>query len=174
MNYLEEFRSIKTFIFDVDGVLTNSQLIILENGRLLRKMNTRDGFAIKEAIKFGFKVFIITGGSSTGVKLRLEGLGVSGLYLGIQEKMDAFEEIIDVYDIEPDEVLYMGDDIPDYEVMRRVGIPACPSDAAPEIKHLSRYISPKKGGEGCVRDVIEKVLKLNNKWLDPFILEEPE
>jgi 3-deoxy-D-manno-octulosonate 8-phosphate phosphatase (KDO 8-P phosphatase) len=135
-------------------------------------MNTRDGFAIKEAIKFGFKVFIITGGKSSGVRSRLEGLGCTAIYDGISDKMDAFEEILDVYDVDQDDVLYMGDDIPDYEVMRRVGIPACPSDAAPEIKHLSRYISPKNGGEGCVRDVIEKVLKLNKKWIDPFILEE--
>ena len=160
MNYLEEFRNIKTFIFDVDGVLTNSQLIILENGRLLRQMSTRDGYAIKEAIKYGFKVFIITGGKSTGVAQRLKNLGVTFVYSGIEDKMDAFEEILDAYEIDKDEILYMGDDLPDYEVMRQVAIPCCPADAAVEIKQLSRYISPMKGGEGCVRDVIEKVLKL--------------
>ena len=172
MNYLEEFRNIKTFIFDVDGVLTNSQLIILENGRLLRQMSTRDGYAIKEAIKYGFKVFIITGGKSTGVAQRLKNLGVTFVYSGIEDKMDAFEEILDAYEIDKDEILYMGDDLPDYEVMRQVAIPCCPADAAVEIKQLSRYISPMKGGEGCVRDVIEKVLKLNNKWLDLSILED--
>ena len=173
-NVLREFRNIHTFIFDVDGVLTNSQLIILENGRLLRKMSTRDGYAIKEAVKLGFKVFIITGGKSSGVRSRLANLGVNAVYDGIDEKMDAYEEILEVYGVDQDEVLYMGDDLPDYEVMRRVAIPSCPADAAVEIKQLSRYISPMKGGEGCVRDVIEKVLKLNNKWIDPFILEENE
>ncbi len=165
MNYLEKFRDIHTFIFDVDGVLTNSELIILENGRLLRKMNTRDGFALKTAIKEGYRVGIITGGKSSGVVSRLEGLGITDIYKGVEDKLEAFEEYIETYDIDPAGILYMGDDIPDYEVMRRVGLPACPQDAAIEIMNISQYKSPIKGGGGCVRDVIEKVLKLHGKWM---------
>lgn len=165
MNYLEKFRDIHTFIFDVDGVLTNSELIILENGRLLRKMNTRDGFAIKRAIEEGYKVCIITGGTSSGVIARLEGLGVVDIYSGADDKLEILDEFVDDYELDLGGVLYMGDDIPDYEVMRRVGLPACPADAAIEIVQISQYQSPIKGGKGCVRDVIEKVLKLHGKWM---------
>lgn len=164
MNQLEKFKEIKTFIFDVDGVLTNSELLILEDGKLLRKMNVRDGYAIKMAIKAGFKVGIITGGKSEGVKKRLEGLGVTDIYLGQQDKMEAYEDFITTYDLDPDLILYMGDDWPDYDVMRKIGLPACPKDAAPEILKISHYVSPFDGGSGCARDVIEKVLKLNGKW----------
>lgn len=173
MNYLEDFHHIKTFIFDVDGVLTNSELIVLENGRLLRKMSTRDGYAIKEAIKHGFNVFIITGGNSSGVTQRLKALGVTDVYSGVENKLEAYEELLYTYEVNEDQILYMGDDMPDYEIMRKVYFSACPADAAPEIKYLSKYISPYKGGEGCVRDVLEKVLKLNGKWIDPTLFDPP-
>jgi 3-deoxy-D-manno-octulosonate 8-phosphate phosphatase (KDO 8-P phosphatase) len=166
MNLLEKFRDIHTFIFDVDGVFTNSDLIVLENGALLRKMNVRDGYAVKRAIQEGYRVCIITGGSSEGVTLRLKGLGISDIYVGISDKLDTYEEYIITYEIDPVGILYMGDDIPDYEPMRLVGLPCCPNDSANEIIEISQYISPKKGGEGCVRDVIEKVLKLHGKWFD--------
>ncbi len=172
MNYLEKFRDIHTFIFDVDGVLTNSELIVLENGRLLRKMNVRDGYALKRAIKAGYRVCIITGGKSSGVVVRLEALGIVDIYKGVDDKLDALDEYVDIYDIDLAGVLYMGDDIPDYEVMRRVGLPACPADAAIEIVQISQYQSPIKGGAGCARDVIEKVLKLHGKWPDHRDIEE--
>jgi len=172
MNYLEKFRNIHTFIFDVDGVLTNSELIVLENGRLLRKMSVRDGYAIKRAIQAGYRVCIITGGKSSGVVARLEALGVVDIYKGVDDKLEALDEYIDIYDIDLGGVLYMGDDIPDYEVMRRVGLPACPADAAIEIVQISQYQSPIKGGGGCARDVIEKVLKLQGKWSDHREIEE--
>lgn len=165
MNELERFRSIRTFIFDVDGVLTNSELIVLEDGSLLRKMNTRDGYAIKQAIKKGYKVAIITGGGSSGVTQRLKGLGVEDIYSKVKDKMTELEHFVYAYDIDLAQTLYMGDDIPDYEVMRRVALPCCPHDAAPEILHISQYVSPKNGGQGCARDVIEKVLKLNGDWV---------
>ncbi len=171
--YLEDFRQINTFILDVDGVLTNSELIVLENGHLLRKMSTRDGFAIKEAVFHGFDVFVITGGKSTGVIQRLRNLGVKEVFSGVDNKIDAFDELIYTYNLNEEEILYMGDDMPDYEVMRKVFMPTCPKDAAPEIKYLCKYISPFKGGEGCVRDVIEKVLKLNGKWIDPSMFDPP-
>ncbi len=166
MNELERFRSIDTFIFDVDGVLTNSELIVLENGHLLRKMNTRDGYALKRAVEKGYRVCIITGGGSSGVVQRLKGLGIKDIYSKISHKMDAFEEYIYAYDIPTEHILYMGDDVPDYEVMRRVALPCCPFDAASEILEISQYVSPKKGGHGCVRDVVEKVLKLRGDWRD--------
>lgn len=172
MNYLEQFRSIHTFIFDVDGVLTNSELIILENGRLLRKMNTRDGYALKKAIESGYRVCIITGGKSSGVVSRLEGLGISDIFKGVEDKLETLDAYIDTYNIDPQGILYMGDDLPDYEAMRRVGLPACPADAAVEIVQISQYKSPVNGGQGCVRDVIEKVLKLHGNWMpNPLEME---
>lgn len=168
MNTLEEFKRINTIILDVDGVLTNSELIILENGSLLRKMNVRDGYAIKAAINAGIRICIITGGKSSGVVQRLKGLGVKDMYLGISDKLEAFEEILYTYDLDPTTIAYMGDDIPDYNPMRRVEMPACPSNAAPEILAIAQYISPLKGGEGCVRDFIEKILRIQGKWIvDP-------
>lgn len=164
MNQLETFKGIKTFIFDVDGVMTNSELLVLEDGKLLRKMSIRDGFALKMAVNAGYKIAVITGGKSEGVRNRLRALGIVDIYLGYQDKLEAYEEFIYAYDINEDTILYMGDDIPDYQVMRRVGFPTCPQNAATEIIQLSQYVSPYNGGEGCVRDVIEKVLKLNYQW----------
>ncbi|MEZ5038315.1 MAG: HAD-IIIA family hydrolase [Saprospiraceae bacterium] len=164
MNQLETFKGIKTFIFDVDGVMTNSELLILEDGKLLRKMSIRDGYALKMAVNAGYKIAVITGGKSEGVRSRLRALGIVDIYLGYQDKLEAYEEFINAYEINEDTILYMGDDIPDYQVMRRVGFPTCPQNAATEILQLSQYVSPYNGGEGCVRDVIEKVLKLNYQW----------
>lgn len=164
MNQLETFKGIKTFIFDVDGVMTNSELLILEDGKLLRKMSIRDGYALKMAVNAGYKIAVITGGKSEGVRSRLRALGIVDIYLGYQDKLEAYEEFIHAYEINEDTILYMGDDIPDYQVMRRVGFPTCPQNAATEILQLSQYVSPYNGGEGCVRDVIEKVLKLNYQW----------
>jgi len=166
MNYLEKFRSVRTFIFDVDGVFTNGNIIVLENGHLLRTMNIRDGYAVKIAIRHGYKIIIISGGKSSGVVQRLRNLGVTNIHIGVENKLEVYEELLEILELKQDEILYMGDDIPDYEVMRKVGLPVCPSDAVPEIKKIVQYISPLKGGEGCVRDVIEKVLKLNAQWLD--------
>lgn len=164
MNNLEVFQQIHTFIFDVDGVLTNSQLLVMEDGQLLRQMNVRDGYALKRAVEEGYKVVIISGGKSEGVRIRLQNLGVPDIYLGIHYKLETYEEVVDMYELDEGGILYMGDDIPDYEVMRRVGLPCCPANAAPEIKAVAQYISGYKGGDGCVRDVIEKVLKLNGHW----------
>lgn len=166
MNYLEAFRQIRTFIFDVDGVLTNNLVLILEDGKLLRQMNIRDGYAIKRAVQTGFRVCVITGGKSEGVRERLQALGVTDIYLGRQEKLEAYEELVEAYTLKEEEILYMGDDVPDYPVMRKVGLPTCPADAAPEVLAIARYVSGYRGGEGCVRDVIEKVLRLQGKWLE--------
>ncbi len=164
MNYLEQFKEVKTFIFDVDGVLTNSQVLVTELGEQLRSMSIKDGFAIKKAVRAGYRVCIITGGSSEGVVKRLEGLEVEDIFWGVSDKIEVFLSYVRSNQLDTSTILYMGDDLPDYQVMRLVGLPTCPADAAQEIIEVSQYISPKNGGEGAVRDVIEKVLKLNNQW----------
>ena len=165
MNHLEQFREIETFIFDVDGVLTDSLVLVLEDGSLLRQMSIRDGYAIKQAVIEGYNVCIITGGKSEGVRKRLEGLGVEHIYTGVEDKLKVYDKYIKDNDLNEEAILYMGDDVPDYAVMRRVGFPTCPRDAAPEMFELAKYVSPYDGGKGCVRDVIEKVLRLNDQWM---------
>ena len=174
MNELERFADITTFIFDVDGVLTNSQLLVLENGALLRSMNVRDGYAIKRALEQGYHVCVITGGKSQGVVTRLQGLGVVDVYYGVRDKVEVYRDYLDLYELDDANVLYMGDDMPDYEVMRLVGFPTCPYDACPEILALSKYVSGRKGGEGAVRDVIERTLRLHGNWMpEPGEAEVP-
>jgi 3-deoxy-D-manno-octulosonate 8-phosphate phosphatase (KDO 8-P phosphatase) len=164
--FLRKLHQIKAFILDIDGVLTDATVHVTETGEQLRRFNIRDGYAIQLAIKRGFYVCIISGGKSAGVVSRLEGLGVSDVYLGVDKKVDVFNEILERYQLSRSEVLYMGDDIPDLPVMKLAGVATCPTDAAEEVKSLSMYISPKAGGAGCVRDVIEKVMKLQQKWFD--------
>lgn len=166
MNHLESFSPIRTFIFDVDGVLTDASVLVMEDGKLLRKMSIRDGFAIKQAVNRGYNVCVITGGKSEGVKTRLQNLGVRDIYIGQTNKLEAFEDYIQTYDLDPLTILYMGDDLPDYPVMRKVGLPTCPKNAAPELFQIAAYVSPFPGGGGCARDVIEKVLRLNDDWTD--------
>lgn len=163
-SYKEYLQHITTFIFDVDGVLTDGTVAITTSGEMLRKMDIKDGYALKTAVDNGFNVCVISGGSNEGVRIRLRGLGITDIYLGAHNKIEQLEEYLDIYNINPENVLYMGDDIPDVPVMKLVGLPCCPQDAVPEIKELSRYISHKKGGKGAVRDVIEQVLKVQNKW----------
>ncbi len=164
MSLLELFKPIKTFVFDVDGVLAIDTMIVMPDGELIRSMNSKDGYAMQLAIKKGYRIIIITGGNSEAVQLRLQKLGVKDIFLGIKNKKEKLKEFIRQYRLNVDEILYMGDDIPDYEVMQSVALPCCPADAVPEIKQISKYISPSNGGYGCSRDVIEKVLKLNGHW----------
>ncbi|MFO7720970.1 MAG: HAD-IIIA family hydrolase [Gillisia sp.] len=164
-NYKEYLNHIDTFIFDVDGVLTNGSIQISTQGELLRTMNIKDGYALKTAQLAGYNVCIISGGKNEGVRKRLRDLGITNIFLGIQDKVEKLDEFFDVYEINPENVVYMGDDIPDLYAMKMVGMPCCPQDAVPEIKAISRYISHKKGGKGCVRDVIEQVLKVQGKWM---------
>ena len=163
-NYKITLRQITTFIFDVDGVLTNGRLLVSTDGELLREMSVRDGFAIKKAIESGYNVCIISGGKNEGVRKRLEGLGVTDVYLGIDNKIESLNEYFNTYNIKPENVTYMGDDIPDIYPMKLIGLPTCPQDAAPEVKLHSTYISHLNGGEGCVRDLIEQVMKIQGKW----------
>jgi 3-deoxy-D-manno-octulosonate 8-phosphate phosphatase (KDO 8-P phosphatase) len=163
-SYKEIMNSINTFVFDVDGVLTDGKVHISQTGELLREMNIRDGFALKAAIESGYKVCIISGGSNEGVRIRLRNLGITDIYLGSPDKVATFEEYCELYDVNPAHVLYMGDDIPDFHIMQKVGLPTCPQDAVPEIKNISHYISHVLGGKGAVRDVIEQVMKVQEKW----------
>jgi 3-deoxy-D-manno-octulosonate 8-phosphate phosphatase (KDO 8-P phosphatase) len=163
-SYKEIMNHITTFIFDVDGVLTDSSVHVTENGEMLRIMNIRDGFALKAAIESGYHVCIISGGNNEGVRIRLKNLGIENIYLASPNKVATFNEYKDLFKIKPEQVLYMGDDIPDFHVMQLVGLPTCPQDASPEIKAISKYISHKNGGKGAVREVIEQVMKVQDKW----------
>ncbi len=167
-NYKEYLKDITTFVFDVDGVLTDSSLLITTDGEMLRKMSVKDGYALKTALQKGYRVCIITGGTNEGVRNRLKGLGVNDIYLGAHHKDEPLCEYLDAYRIDPATVLYMGDDLPDIPPMQRIGLPTCPQNAVPEVKSISRYVSHKNGGEGCVRDVIEQVLKVRGDWFDNF------
>jgi len=167
-SYKEIMPQIKAFIFDVDGVLTNGIVTIFPNGELIRQMNVKDGYALKLAVDMGYHVCIISGGTNPAVKSRLQGLGIKDIYLGVHNKIEKLHEYIDMYDLQKENILYMGDDIPDFPVMQLIGLPTCPKDAVPEIQEVSKYISQKKGGNGCVRDVIEQVMKVQDKWKVQF------
>lgn len=164
MNILELFAPIRTFVFDVDGVLTDGNLMLTEDGHMQRSMNIKDGYALQLAIKKGYKVWIISGGKSEAVRNRLNRLGILDVHIGIESKKELLHDIALASHTQYNTVLYMGDDIPDYAAMQVCGLPCCPADAVPEIKQVAKYISPLNGGQGCVRDVIEKVLKLNGDW----------
>jgi 3-deoxy-D-manno-octulosonate 8-phosphate phosphatase (KDO 8-P phosphatase) len=163
-NFKSRLNLVKAFIFDVDGVLTNGSVTLMPDGEQVRVMNIKDGYALQLAIKKGYKIAIISGGRSEMVRKRLNGLGIMDVYLGSQTKIDQYNEFISIYGLKPEEILYMGDDLPDYEVMQRIGVPTCPSDSAPEIRDISVYISDRKGGEGAVRDVIEQVMRVHGHW----------
>lgn len=167
MKYPENLSSITTFIFDVDGVLTDGSVILEPTGEQSRTMNIKDGYALQLAVKRGYRVAIISGGKNEIVRKRFTGLGITDVFMGADYKINAFKELKNTYNFNDNEVLYMGDDIPDFEIMSLVGLPTCPNDAAQEIKQISSYISPLTGGAGAVRDVIEKVLRSQGKWFDP-------
>lgn len=161
---LEKFKHITSFIFDVDGVLTDGTILVLPGGVHARKMNIKDGYALQLAVKKGYKVFIISGGDSFEVKERLQKLGIVEVHTKVANKADLLHTLMTTHHLTDSECLYMGDDIPDKHVMQLIGLPCCPADAVPEIKSISTYISPYKGGEGCVREVVEKVMKLRGDW----------
>lgn len=164
--FKEELQKIKALVFDVDGVLSSDCVPLHPSGEPMRMVNIKDGYAIQLAVKKGYRLAIITGGNTASVRKRFEALGIQDVYMSAAYKMDTYKEFLKKYDLKWDEVLYMGDDIPDYQVMKHCGFPCCPADAAPEIKAIARYISPKEGGRGCGRDVIEQVLKANGDWMD--------
>lgn len=166
MTLLDRFKQITTLVFDVDGVLTDGSLIILPGGIMARTMNVKDGYALQLAVKKGYKIIVISGGKSEEVKDRLEKLGVVHVYMQVTNKIQLLRNLMEEQQIQASSVLFMGDDIPDMEVMKLAAIACCPADSVNEIRQLSHYISPYNGGHGCGRDVIEKVLKLRGDWND--------
>jgi 3-deoxy-D-manno-octulosonate 8-phosphate phosphatase (KDO 8-P phosphatase) len=164
MNTLELFKKITTFIFDIDGVLTDGTVLVLDHGLQARRMHIKDGFALQMAEKNGYKVLIVSGGDSPQVKQRLEKIGYYRYSYAVLDKKAFVLEYIAANNLKTEQVLYMGDDLPDLPVLSAVGLPCCPADAVSEVKEAVQYISPLKGGDACVRDVIEKVLKLNDHW----------
>ena len=164
MNVLELFNQINTFVFDVDGVLTDGTLLVLPNAVMARKMNIKDGYAMQLAVKKGYHVVIISGGNSEEVKERLEKLGISDVLMRVTDKASILKQYMKDNKLQKEQILFMGDDIPDLKVMQVAGLACCPIDAVAEIKSISQYISHLKGGEGCARDVIEKVMKLQGNW----------
>jgi 3-deoxy-D-manno-octulosonate 8-phosphate phosphatase (KDO 8-P phosphatase) len=165
-NFKENLINVKAFIFDIDGVLSLQTIGLNAFGIPNRTVNLRDGYALQFAVKKGYHIGVISGSSSKEYQKRLKLLGIKDIYLNSRSKLDHFNSFLEKYNLDRSEVLFMGDDIPDYGVMKEAGVPVCPSDADSEIKQVAVYISDKKGGEGCVRDVIEQVLRLHNKWMD--------
>ncbi|MBQ4277266.1 MAG: HAD-IIIA family hydrolase [Bacteroidaceae bacterium] len=163
INY--DLKHIRAIFFDVDGVLSRQTISLHPSGEPMRTVNIKDGYAMQHAVKQGFLIAIITGAATEAVRLRYERLGVTEIHQGAARKIEVYEQLCNKYGLDDSEVMFMGDDIPDYEVMRRCGLPTCPADAAPEIKAVAKYVSDYNGGEGCARDVIEQVLKVQNKWM---------
>jgi 3-deoxy-D-manno-octulosonate 8-phosphate phosphatase (KDO 8-P phosphatase) len=164
MNLLQSFKPITTFIFDIDGVLTDGQILLFENGEQVRQMSIKDGFALQLAVKKSYRIAVISGGNGVGAKNRLLKLGVRDVFLKAADKKEQIGEYLQVHNLQWKEVLYMGDDIPDLGIMQVAGLPCAPSDAVPEVLQAAKYISPFPGGRGCARDVIEKVLRLQGNW----------
>ncbi len=164
ISYKEKLNNIKTVILDVDGVLTDNSLILLPTGEMVRTMNCRDGYAMQLAIKKGIRIAVITGGRDEAVVNRLKYLGLTDIYINQRDKVDAFQDLIFSYGLNPDEIAYMGDDYPDLAVMSLVGLPTCPNDASMDVRKAAEYISPENGGKGCVRDLLEQILKVQGLW----------
>ena len=165
-NYKELLKNITTFVFDYDGVLTDGTVVLMAEGEPLRTANVKDGYALQLAVKKGYNVAVISGGRSKTIQNRLELLNVSDVFIGVDSKYEILLKYMKDKGVTREEIVYMGDDIPDYHVMQEAGIAACPADAAEEIKNLSHYISPVKGGQGCARDIIEQVLKVQGNWMN--------
>ena len=163
INY--DLSKIKAAIFDVDGVLSAETIPMDDNGMPLRTVNIKDGYAIQLAQKVGLRIVLLTGGTSEALRKRYEYLGVEDIYMGASVKVAVLEQIAEKYGYDMQELIFVGDDVPDYEVMRRVGCPCCPADACPDIKGISVYVSDKRGGFGCGRDIIEQVLRVQGKWM---------
>ncbi len=168
MSYITRLKDIDTIILDLDGVLTDGSVLVTESGEQLRRMFIRDGYAIQLAAKVGYTLMVISGGNTQTVVKRLENLGVHEIHIGAKNKLELIETLLAKYGKTWTNVLYMGDDIPDTEVMLKSNVATAPADAVSEIKAISHYISDKKGGEGCVRDVIEKVMKARNNWNNEY------
>lgn len=163
INY--DLSKIKAVIFDVDGVLSSHTIPMHISGEPMRTVNIKDGYALQLAVRKGLQIVILTGGRTEAVKKRFNLLGIDCIYMGSSDKKQDYAHFLEMSRLQPEEIAYMGDDIPDYEVMKKVGLPCCPADAAPEIRAISRYISAYNGGEGCGRDLLEQILKVQGYWM---------
>lgn len=164
MDILKAFSEIDTLMFDVDGVLTDGGILVLETGDMARTMNTKDGYALQLAVKKGYRIIVITGGVRSGVEKRMNNLGVSDIFFSVSDKRKCVEELMIKHNLKKEQVLFMGDDMPDLATFDLVGMSACPADAVPDVKSKATYISNIAGGKGCVRDVLEKVMRARNDW----------
>ena len=164
MNYKIKLEEIELFVFDYDGVFTDGIVLLMEDGSNVRQANTRDGYAVQWAIKQGIKVALLTGGKEKAVETRMRLLGVEEVHLGCHDKLASLEALCDKMGVDLDKVMYMGDDMPDYPAMKKVGLATCPNDAATDIREISDYISPFEGGRGCVRDILEQAMRLKGIW----------
>ena len=164
MSYKEKLNEIKNFVFDVDGVFTDGSIVVDSDGNELRIFSTRDGIAVKLASDKGYNICIISGGKNEGGRKRLNRLGVKNVFLGVDDKIKVFNNYLNTNNLKLDETTFMGDDLPDIKILKMVGLSCCPNDAAPEVRDVVDYISNKKGGDGCVRDIIEQVLTIHGEW----------
>lgn len=164
LNFKQKLNKITTLMFDVDGVMTDGKVLVMESGEMVRNMNSKDGYALHLAVTKGYRIVVITGGNNGAVQKALERTGIKDVFIRQHDKIACYTEYMQANNLKDEEVLYMGDDLPDHEVMSRVGVAVCPKDAAVEIKNICQYISGKNGGEGCVRDVIEQVLRVQGNW----------
>ena len=166
--FKDKLKDVKALVFDIDGVLSLDTMALDEEGMPVRTANVKDGYAIRNALNMGYKIGIITGGNQERVRSRYASLGVEHIYMGVRDKMKCLDDFMSKTGAKVEEILFMGDDLVDYQVMKAVGVPVCPLDAVNEIKEISSYISDKKGGEGCARDIIEQVMKAQDKWINEY------
>jgi len=166
-DYRERLKNITTLIFDYDGVLSDGKILFTDDGQHLRNGNVKDGFILQLAVKLGYRVVVISGADTPGMENRLSTLNIKDTFLGTHNKIEVYEQLKKDYQLNDSEILFMGDDLPDYNVMLKVGIACCPADAATDILKISHFVSEKKGGEGCVRDIVEQVLRAQSRWMTP-------
>ncbi|MEI6021130.1 MAG: HAD hydrolase family protein [Bacteroidota bacterium] len=164
ISFKERLSKITTILFDVDGVLTDGKVLIMESGEMVRNMNSKDGYALHLAVSKGYRIAVISGGNNVAVKNALERTGIQDVFIKEHDKLSRYEAYKVMHGIKDEEMVFVGDDLPDHEIMSKVGLAVCPNDAAMEIKLISHYVSPKNGGEGCIRDIIEQILKVQGNW----------
>jgi len=164
LNFKQKLNKITTLMFDIDGVMTDGKVLVMENGDMVRNMNSKDGYALHLAVSKKMRIVIISGGNNIAVKNALARSGVADIFINTHDKLACYLEYLKLNNLIDEEILFMGDDLPDHEIMSRVGVAVCPADAATDIKDICCYVSDKKGGEGCVRDIIEQVLRVQNRW----------
>jgi 3-deoxy-D-manno-octulosonate 8-phosphate phosphatase (KDO 8-P phosphatase) len=164
VNFKERLNKVTTIMFDIDGVLTDGKVLVMESGEMVRNIYSKDGYAFNLAVRKGYRIAVISGGNNLAIKNLLSRHGIVDVYLRQHDKIACYLEYMNLHNLKDEEVMFMGDDLPDHEVMKRVGVAVCPQDSAPEIKEICHYISPRKGGEGCIRDVIEQLLRVQGNW----------